>query len=482
MMHRSRSHGPLPLVAAALLFAPPAVAAPAASDSDANSARAQSVEKLAMQIMQTPAMLAARAKALSDFKANEVASKPDALRYIQSATDEAARYAALQAAMGSLKEPAFSWSAATPHKWGGYTFPGTRWFADNTDTLYRSFRTTPGARYEITVRPAKTLPAQMSFLVYDWLMLEDGKGAQSDVPLSAIEITEATPRNPDGSITLIAGPEPANGRANYLELKPGAKQVYVREIRGDGSLPAVRLSVRRIGGGPPPDLSLHERGVEAANYLAAGVNATNNVTKIFGDLTENALAPVRVRWAEGAGGADKKMITDEVLRPDQAVGFISSGLFNLKEDEALVMTLKMMGTKYLSINTYRPYLVSPEHVYGSSSLNNFQTRPNPDGSISFVLARKDPGVHNWLDVGGIPYGFIAVRWQGLTRPVAGTSKNGIDTVKVVKLADLRRELPAGTAWITPSQREAQRQERARQYKLRCLGTPCEAGGALDRPY
>jgi hypothetical protein len=322
----------------------------------------------------------------------------------------------------------------------------------------------------------------LSFLTYNWSMLETGGGAQDDVPLSAIEITDATPRNADGSITLIAGPGPANGRRNYLELRPGVKQIHVREIRGDGSVPPVGFAIRRTGGQAPANRSLDELAKEAAVYLNAGVVATNNVTKVFGELAENQLGAVRVRWAEGAGPTEKKMVTDEVLTPAQAVGFISSGLFNLKEDEALILTLKPMGTRYVGINTYRPFLVSPEHVYGSSSLNNYQTRANPDGSITFVLSRKDPGVFNWLDVGGIPFGYLAVRWQGLTHPVAGTAKNGIGLVKVVKLADLRKELPPTTKWVTQQERAEQRATRAKQFKLRCLGTPCEVGGELDKPY
>lgn len=450
--------------------------------SDANSPLAQTAEKLALQILQTAAMKEAIAKALRDFETSDMADKPDGLRFVKSAADEAATDAAFFAAVGNLPDPTFVWIAAAPRKWNGYTFPGTRWFADNTDTLYRMMRVSDTSTYEIKVNVGTKLPAQLSFLVYNWLMHEGGGGVKTDLPLSAIEITDVTPRNPDGSITLLAGPEPANGRVNYLQLKPGAKQIFVREIRGDGSLPPARLSVTRTSGEAPKKKSLEELGEEAAVYLAAGVVSTNNVTELFGELKENQLGPVRVRWAEDESSSEKKMVTDEVLRPDQAVGFISSGLFNLKEDEALVMTLKTMGTKYVSVNTYRPFLVSPENVYGSSALNNYQSKPNPDGTITLVLARKDPGVYNWLDVGGIPYGFIAVRWQGLTRPVAGTSANGIEQVKVVKLQDLKSALPASTAWVTPKERTEQRETRAKQYMLRCLGTPCEAGGPLDKPY
>ena len=129
---------------------------------------------------------------------------PSLVVLIESAADEAGTFAALFAAMGGVPDPVFTWFAATPRKWHGYTFPGSRWFADNTDTLYRAARVDERATYEITLRVGKSLPAQLSFLTYNWLMLETGGGAQDDVPLSAIEIKDSTPRNADGTITIVA--------------------------------------------------------------------------------------------------------------------------------------------------------------------------------------------------------------------------------------------------------------------------------------
>lgn len=268
--------------------------------SDANSLKAQAVERLALQIIETPTHKAAVAKALKDFQVNPYAGKPDFLRHVRSAADEAGAFAALYAAMGGVPEPAFLWIAATPRRWHGYSFPGSRWFGDNADTLYRAAKVDDQSTYEITVRPGEALPAQLSFLTYNWSMLETGGGAQDDVPLSAIEIRPSTPRNADGSITLIAGPGPADGRPNFLELKRGVKQIHVREIRGDWSAPSAGLSIKRTSGPTPASRSLDELSKEAAVYLDAGVAATNDVTRVFGELAENQLAPVRVRWAEGA--------------------------------------------------------------------------------------------------------------------------------------------------------------------------------------
>ena len=47
---------------------------------------------------------------------------------------------------------------------------------------------------------------------------------------------------------------------------------------------------------------------------------------------------------------------------------------------------------------------------------------------------------------------------------------------------IEKELPASTKWVTPEERKAQREERAQQYKLRSLDTPCEVGGELDKMY
>ena len=452
------------------------------TDSDSNGSLSQQVEKLALEIFATAPVRDAVERGLASYAASDAATKPEAMRFAKSAMDETAMLAALYTAMGVQPEPSFVWVYAAPRSWNGLSLPGSRWYADNADAIYRAVRVDDTSNYEITVWPAQSLPSQLTFMLYDWLLFETGTKERSDVPIGTFEITDSTPRNPDGSITLTVGPDAANGRQNHVQLKPGVKQVFVREIRGDGSLPAVRLAIKRTGGVPPANKTLEELAAEAVTYIDAGVVGTVNITTVFGSLAENQPGEVRVRYAAETGSPDQKLVTDEPLEPEEALGFITSFLFNLREDEALVLTLNMMGTEYLSVNSYRPFLVSPEHVYGSSSLNNYQSKPNPDGSFTFVFARTDPGVYNWIDSGGIPYGEVAVRWQTLTGPTSGTLENAVQSVKLVKLADLRDAVPPTMVWVTPEERAQQRETRAEQFRIRCLGTPCEVGGDLDKPY
>lgn len=455
---------------------------PLEEGSDANGSKSERVERLALWVMQTPAIKAATEQGLARYRTSFHSLKPDGARYAKSAMDNVAALASLYAAMGTAPEPTFVWLFAPPRRWHGYTVPGSRWYGDNVDTIYRGARVEAGSSYEVTLHPGRTLPSQLSVMLYDQFMYENGISERLDIPPLSLEITDQTPRNRDGSITVTVGPEPANGRPNHLVLKPGVKQIFVREIRGDGTLPAVRLSIRRINGPAPTSKTIAELGAEAAVYIASAVEGSIQVDRVFGKRSENQLSPLRVRWIENTGSPDQKLVTDEPLGPDKALGFVSPSTFNIKEDEALVMTLDTMGARNLSVNIYRPFALSPEHVYRTSSLNNLQAKPNPDGTYTFVVARSDPGVYNWLDTNGLPYGSLTTRWQGLTRPVAGTLANAGKGVKLVKLADLRRELPPTTVWVTPRERAAQRAARARQYMLRCLGTPCEVGGELDRLY
>lgn len=451
--------------------------------SDVNSLRTQTIEKAAIELMKHPVVLAAKAEGLKSYQQGELSKKPDGIKYAQSAIDEEAALACTYVTMGAAPEPAFVWLYAAPRSWNGYHFPGTRWYADNVDTRYIVMRVDDQSTYEINIRHAEKKATQISFMLWDWLMYENGF-AGTDIQMAAFVVDENTKYNADGSITLTVGPEPANGRSNYMQSKKGATQIYMREIRGDGSVPPVHLAVKRVKGNAPPKKSMDELAKEASVLIASGVKATHMITTTFGQLAENKIAPLRIRWKENSikDGSKPKMSTDELLGPDKAVGFVASGLFNLKEDEALVMTLNMLQTEYISLNTYRPFLVSPEHVYSSSALNNFQSKPNADSSYTFVISRKDPGVYNWIDVQGIPYGYFAIRWQSLTKPVSATLQTAVQKVKVVKLKDLKMELPTNTKWVSQEERKAQQEERAKQYKLRSLSTSCEVGGSLDKMY
>jgi hypothetical protein len=133
----------------------------------------------------------------------------------------------------------------------------------------------------------------------------------------------------------------------------------------------------------------------------------------------------------------------------------------LADDEALVLTLDPIGAKYLAVQLAGGWLSSLDYLHHAASLNLSQATPNPDGTLTLVVAPKDPGIANWLDTTGLHEGTLFVRWQKLPDSLDAAAQ-GVRSVRVVKVADLD---PALTR-LTQAERKAQLAVRAAAYARR----------------
>ena len=95
---------------------------------------------------------------------------------------------------------------------------------------------------------------------------------------------------------------------------------------------------------------------------------------------------------------------------------------------------------------------------------HLETIPADDGSYTFVLSRRDPGVHNWIDPCGMSEGILTLRMAEFPegRPNDDLSAKS----RVVPLSSLRAELPAETKWVSAAERSAQLAERSTAYVRR----------------
>jgi hypothetical protein len=93
-----------------------------------------------------------------------------------------------------------------------------------------------------------------------------------------------------------------------------------------------------------------------------------------------------------------------------------------------------------------------DYLYRPISYTPSRTKADSDGKIRMIMAHKDPGFHNWIDTCGFERGVLANRNQ------ATDQITEFDT-RVVKHADLARELPADSAKVTSEERTAQMQRR-----------------------
>lgn len=144
----------------------------------------------------------------------------------------------------------------------------------------------------------------------------------------------------------------------------------------------------------------------------------------------------------------------------------SLGHFLLTDDVAYVLTLRLGNAKYMTFPVDDFWQVNSDYHTHTSSLNNRQALPNADGTYTFVLSVRDPGVHNWIDPDGQHELVTQLRWQGLPATTPPGGGPGIVSQAVVPLSDLRQALPADTVYVTPAQRLQQQQERARSIAWR----------------
>jgi hypothetical protein len=406
----------------------------------------QAVEALAIKLLASHPVTAQVAESKRLFLASPVAATDEAKASVNRAVNEFAFAAVLDAVNADPARPKIVWAFTAPRTWLGHSVPGSRWGIDNPDNVYRFVPVDGASKYELTVRPSAPGPVQFSFLVYDSFVGEDGRQDHLDSPVAALRDQDIKP-DKDGSFSISIDSAPANGRVNHLQTSPQARVLLIRNTFNQwGAQNPQAATIRRIDGpvsAPPSEAQITTRAVElikAGTQTILGLETRGFASK----APPNTIAPP---FARGGGW-----------------GFAASGNFRIASDEALIVTLDPLGAQYVGFDLTDPWLVSRDHINATGSLNNNQLEPNSDGTFSYVVAPRDPGVTNWVDTGGIHEGKLLIRWQVL--PASAQAGGAVREVKLVKLAELRAALPGGFKSVSAPERQVVRAARAKDYAHR----------------
>jgi hypothetical protein len=433
----------------------------ASADAGLATADQKSVEARALKIVALPEVkeqIDASERAFADLP---IASDPEAKRALRPAVEELAFATALGAANSDTNHPKVVWAFTAPRTWLGHAVPGSRWGIDNPDNVYRLVPVDGNSKYEISVRSHAPGPIQYSFLVYDSFVGEDGRQAHLDTPVAGLRDRDIKVRA-DGSFKITVDGAPANGRENHIKTNENARVLLVRNTFNDWShqIP-LDVTVKRLGVPTHAPLTDQEVAQHAASLLKA---ATDTI----------------LGWEKSGFAASK--VVNTISRPAArggGWGFAANGNFKIADDEALVVTLDPLNAKYVGFDLTNPWLVSLEHVRGTGSLNNTQAQTSRDGTITYVIAAKDPGVYNWLSTSGLHSGNILIRWQVLPESTT-TAEGALRSAKVVKLSDLSASLPADAQRVTAPERLRLIDQRAIAYSHRYATTPAVASLATPR--
>jgi hypothetical protein len=62
------------------------------------------------------------------------------------------------------------------------------------------------------------------------------------------------------------------------------------------------------------------------------------------------------------------------------------------------------------VSLWNRHLQTYDYAHRRVSLNRAQTALDADGAFTLVIAHRDPGVPNWLDTEGRPFGMVFWRY------------------------------------------------------------------------
>lgn len=286
------------------------------------------------------------------------------------------------------------------------TGPFTKMGLDNPDTLYFGCRVHADRDYLVTgVRGSTT---DLSF------QLLGGEYTAANVPTSEVAF--------DDRELQIA----ADGSFQW-RLRPSRPcQLVIREVYGDWSQRRGTVAISQLdtaGTAPPPPT----RAIIEKRYAAAGRQLVNRVQTWL----------QFPQWFYLNTPANT-MMAPRLTPGGLATQYSSAGHFELRPDQALVITVPIADAPYLGFQLGSRWYISLDYLNHQTSLNASQAQPDPDGKIRIVVAEANPGVTNWVETLGHRRGFLQFRWQRVARPV--TEADGA-TVEVVPAEALPAALP-----------------------------------------
>lgn len=306
------------------------------------------------------------------------------------------------------------WFYRPEHYLGTTLIPGGKYAASNSDTVFRNIPLDPNGSYELTGRfDPRTRPGYFS-LHLKTARSDSGKEKNAG---SFFDTQVVTDEQGNFTIRLDSDPAPA---PNHFTLLPGSTGIIIRDTLQDWAteLPT-RLTIRRLDKAPPQhkaDAALIREAVAKIDLAATTVPAFRE--DLFFKNPPNVLPPpgehISGNWARA-----------------------TTGNFALQDGQALVFTLNPAGARYLGVQVADILTGTVEPQRRTSTLNNRQVTANADGTITYVLAPRDPGTGNWLDTGGLAAGLLMIRWQGLPEK-APPGPQRLPWTQVVAI----RELPA----------------------------------------
>jgi hypothetical protein len=417
------------------------------------------IETTALRLLQRKDVLQAKNKARKILLADPLAQSSAGRDTLEQVLAEAAQSLLYDIILRDVNQPRIGLTANAAHSWFGHTVKGARYGLDNPDSIYCYTVLDPAGRYKITATPANgKAPTQISFLMYaNFRAGAVVPDTEPDVGESASGVTNDAfanglfdhqiNMNSDGSFSLTLSCEPANEGKNHIQFDAFSSTLFIRQAIPSWHTQApYALTIERLD-------PYEKKSQTDDNFARQFIKRLDNHVFFWAKAAYYYMfqTPVNTLPTPASRGGDW--------------GYATLGNFALEQDEALIVTIDPKSAAYTGFVLADPWMLSPEHITQSGSLNNTQSYANADGSFTYVIAHQDPGINNWLDTGGLQSGGLMIRWQAFNQhPESGNDL--VKSVQMVKLSALPKAVPATIPRVSSQQREQILAERAAAFNRR----------------
>ncbi|MDP6977922.1 MAG: DUF1214 domain-containing protein [Myxococcota bacterium] len=212
----------------------------------------------------------------------------------------------------------------------------------------------------------------------------------------------------DGNFEIIVSAKKQPG--NWLELAPDAGSIstrhyYEREVGvAADRMHHIPLVIEPLKALPPP-----KRAGDAE--LAAALGRVGRFLETTIQPFGGGTMPKYVSRVPNQFPQPSRQSHDNTDTGYAAVDNVySMAPFVVKPGEALVVRGRFPKCRFASVVLWNRYLQTLDYANRRTSLNRKQTRLERDGSFKIVIADRDPGVPNWIDTEGRPFGMVFWRF------------------------------------------------------------------------
>jgi hypothetical protein len=273
-----------------------------------------------------------------------------------------------------------------------------KWGLDNPDSIYSISAVDGRYEYELAGNVG-TVP------YFNLTSAEMGTNARQ-VTTGFLDGSSVT-TDAAGNFTIrIGGPERP---ANWLRLTPGSNTVMLRQTFGVRSAEQ-EMSVRiRLVSDVGPDRPLMLDQVLDRVEKAEGFVGNTGRTFL-------GLAAMMSRNVNGLPAVDEALMKAMGGDPNY---FYYWSAFRVQPDEALLVHLpEVPECENWGLCLYNYWLESLDYTRAPINVNKFTARSNPDGSVTIVVAHRQPEGGSWLSTRDHVLGNMMFRWTAAKKNVA----------------------------------------------------------------